>query len=322
MSENQDFITCCPACHTSFRVTQELMEIASGAVRCGACLRVFQAIGQIVEEQEEIEAVSTFSEPSEPSDSDEIESWYWSEWDLYVDEAFSQLHVPREVAPAEQVQIYDPGTGAIDQDVADSVEESSHEVPEATQDAEHHELQTLVSKLDLQVDPESLVAGHVSPGIHPVWYAAVLVLVLSGFLQFVWFNHDIYSQKAEYRPWYLGACSLFGCELAEYTNLSDLTTSNLIVRSHPDASGALIVDAIVRNSSNYRQRFPFLLLQFRDIENRPVAQRQFAPADYLAGELRGSRFIPRDTEVRFSLEIADPGNMALGYTLEVIQNLP
>ncbi|MBQ75400.1 MAG: hypothetical protein CMQ20_10320 [Gammaproteobacteria bacterium] len=319
MSENQDFITCCPACHTSFRVTQELMEIASGAVRCGACLRVFQAIDQVVEEREDAEAGGA---PPEPLDTNEIQSCYWLHWELYVDEVFSQIHVDQGTAHVEQVQTSDPGADAIDQGEADP--DDSYRVPEASADLdeEHDELKTLVSQLDLQDDPESLVAGHVPPSAHPAWYAAVLVLVVSGFLQFAWFNLDIYSQRVEYRSWYHSACNLFGCELAEYANADELTTSNLIVRSHPDASGALIVDAIVRNSASYRQRFPFLQLQFRDIENQPVAQRRFAPKNYLAGELRGMRFIPGETEVRFSLEIADPGKKALGYTLEVIQNIP
>lgn len=36
-------VTRCPQCQTSFRVTEEHLKIANGAVRCGSCLNVFQA---------------------------------------------------------------------------------------------------------------------------------------------------------------------------------------------------------------------------------------------------------------------------------------
>lgn len=39
----RNIITECPACHTRFQVTQGQLKIASGKVRCGACLEVFNA---------------------------------------------------------------------------------------------------------------------------------------------------------------------------------------------------------------------------------------------------------------------------------------
>ncbi len=36
-------VTRCPQCQTSFKVTEEHLKIANGAVRCGSCLHVFQA---------------------------------------------------------------------------------------------------------------------------------------------------------------------------------------------------------------------------------------------------------------------------------------
>ena len=157
---------------------------------------------------------------------------------------------------------------------------------------------------------------------HPVWFAALLVLVMSSLLQYAWFNRGIYAQQVEYRQAYLFVCAWIGCELPEYSNTAALFTSNLVIRAHPDAEGALIIDAIVRNSARYRQLFPVLQLQFQEIDNNLVAQRRFRPENYLAGELRGLRFIPGNTEVRFSLEIADPGKNALGYNLKVIQHRP
>ncbi|PWU27451.1 hypothetical protein DK254_26155, partial [Pseudomonas sp. RW407] len=38
---SDSFITQCPHCLTSFRVNQAQLGAANGAVRCGACLKVF-----------------------------------------------------------------------------------------------------------------------------------------------------------------------------------------------------------------------------------------------------------------------------------------
>lgn len=40
---SQTFITLCPHCNTRFRVSDEQLFAASGAVRCGACMQVFNA---------------------------------------------------------------------------------------------------------------------------------------------------------------------------------------------------------------------------------------------------------------------------------------
>ena len=44
MSELQ--VTQCPFCKTHFRLTQEQLQAAAGNVRCGACLKVFNALAR------------------------------------------------------------------------------------------------------------------------------------------------------------------------------------------------------------------------------------------------------------------------------------
>lgn len=42
------FVTQCPHCQTSFRVSRAQLAVAHGAVRCGACLHVFNAAQQLL----------------------------------------------------------------------------------------------------------------------------------------------------------------------------------------------------------------------------------------------------------------------------------
>ncbi|MBA4290752.1 MAG: DUF3426 domain-containing protein, partial [Pseudomonas sp.] len=46
----QSFVTQCPHCRTSFRVNITQLGAAHGAVRCGACLNVFNAAQQLREQ--------------------------------------------------------------------------------------------------------------------------------------------------------------------------------------------------------------------------------------------------------------------------------
>lgn len=47
--DNSILYTRCPTCSTAFKVTDELLAIAGGKVRCGACLAIFQASDYMLE---------------------------------------------------------------------------------------------------------------------------------------------------------------------------------------------------------------------------------------------------------------------------------
>jgi len=45
------FVTQCPHCQTSFRVSHAQLSVARGVVRCGSCLQVFNAAKQLLEQR-------------------------------------------------------------------------------------------------------------------------------------------------------------------------------------------------------------------------------------------------------------------------------
>jgi predicted Zn finger-like uncharacterized protein len=456
MNESPDFITRCPSCNTSFRVTSEQIDTADGAVRCGACLRIFQADEQLVSESTADSSDDLLIEadsPSGPSESRNSEFVAPSSEDS-ANEASLQRHTVSGLTTPEQTVPGQPMREELDQEIntnqhgrlerpeseeklsgnfvgvdnsvetsiqaaavsegvdeiryedkgsdeivpelngaeqinvkqseyevfnADEIEYEDISIEEDLGDHqenhdlladEWHEVEVVFDKftsveleekywqdweeylsdlneisnnqeseceddnaagplaqqethlipgLDLGHDPDELV-GELKreERLSPLWIVATIVLLISGSLQYLWYNKEVYAQDTSYRSYYLVMCDWIGCKLPEYRNRQNLVAKNLLIRSHPQIESALIVDAILRNSGQYRQKFPDLRLWFRDIENAPIAARRFSPADYLAGELRGLRFIPGHTEVRFSIEITDPGESALGYSLEVL----
>jgi len=52
------FVTQCPHCQTSFRVSHAQLSVARGVVRCGSCLQVFNAAKQLLEQHAGKEAVT------------------------------------------------------------------------------------------------------------------------------------------------------------------------------------------------------------------------------------------------------------------------
>lgn len=417
---DQDLVTRCPNCDTTFRITRAQLGAAGGAVRCGACLSVFHAPDHLmsVDEQQEtspdIDTSGDWSTQTGLIDSDEPARDEGDEASVVAPDGFTDEAQPdraeddwREDAGAgdepardESVDLeteeiagaddnLSPGTfnpqddqvvrdDAIDREddeEMDSMEEApgadmgsvlrddefagesrfdvgagasgasgsdpqdGGESPDAAENESkdgsydtgrdglpdfasvHEEFGDGRFDGDLDIEPDTVeIVEHPEPrpiGRRVIWGlgAVALLVLLAG--QVLWFNRNALSQDPELRGYFEQACRLLPCELPPYSDINALHTTNLVVRSNPGVSNALVVDAIIRNDAPWPQRFPRLVMKFSDIHNRMIAARTFSPDEYLGGELTGLKFIPARTEVRISLEIVDPGPDATNYSLLV-----
>lgn len=142
------------------------------------------------------------------------------------------------------------------------------------------------------------------------------LLTAGGLLaQYAAYNFDELARQDRYRPWFEQLCPNIGCTLPSKVDISQIRSSNLVVRSHPEFSGALIVDAILYNRAPFAQPFPLLEMRFADLGGQLVASRRFKPSEYLAGELAGQHEMPPQTPIHISLDILDPGPRAVNYSL-------
>ncbi len=153
----------------------------------------------------------------------------------------------------------------------------------------------------------------------PGWLWALLALLLAAGIvaQLAYYRFDSLSKRQPWRDLYTLVCPLLDCELPPLLDLQAIRTSNLVVRSHPQIQGALVVDAVLLNTAPFDQPFPSLLLSFSDLKNNPVASRLFAPRDYLQGELAGRKQMPSGSPVHIAIEIVDPGSEAVNYELHI-----
>ncbi|WP_120997645.1 DUF3426 domain-containing protein [Stutzerimonas urumqiensis] len=147
------------------------------------------------------------------------------------------------------------------------------------------------------------------------WMLAILLATLALVVQYVAYNFEALARQAEYRPWLERLCPSLGCELPPEIDIDAIKSSNLMVRSHPDFEGALTVDAILYNRAPFAQPFPALELRFADLNGKLLASRRFRPSEYLAGEMAGEAEMPPQTPIHISIEILDPGENAVNYSL-------
>jgi predicted Zn finger-like uncharacterized protein len=397
------FVTQCPHCRTRFRVTQDQLAAAHGAVRCGACLHVFNAPQHLLDKPpatpDAVTAPPPAAEGTAPVRKAPLDSvWIHDDLDLDsldLDEELARLEqeeqqsgpvVPVEPATAaavpaderwaeqlleesqpplsatdnapptgqeEPVQAMKPAVAEFDDSLSSRVEPDlgdAGQVEDEDEDEDDAQAETAVeppaSAGNLEPEPEpepehesepartsgrgpdeSLLALSDDP-LQLQWQApprpwgrwigwGLLNLLAAGALlaQYTSYHFEELARQDRYRPWFEMACPQLGCNLPPKVDVSLIKSSNLVVRSHPDFAGALVVDAILYNRASFAQPFPLLELRFSDINDKLLANRRFKPSEYLAGELAGQVEMPPQTPIHISLDILDPGQEAVNYSL-------
>jgi predicted Zn finger-like uncharacterized protein len=143
------------------------------------------------------------------------------------------------------------------------------------------------------------------------------ILLLGGLLssQYLWQRMELYSQLPQLRPLYEVACTYLNCALPQYADIDSIRSENLTVQTHPTLANGLMVNTVIRNSAEFEQPFPILVLSFNSVENSVIALREFTSAEYLDPGLRSTQAMPAETPVQIRLAIMDPGPEAVNYTL-------
>ena len=143
------------------------------------------------------------------------------------------------------------------------------------------------------------------------------ILLLGGLLssQYLWQRMERYSQLPQLRPKYEVACTYLKCALPQYTDIDSIRSENLTVQTHPTLANGLMVNTVIRNSAEFAQPFPILVLSFNSVENSVIALREFTSSEYLDPGLRSTQAMPAKTPVQIRLAIMDPGPKAVNYTL-------
>lgn len=399
------FVTQCPHCHTSFRVSHTQLSVARGVVRCGSCLQVFNAARQLLEQRTAKETAAPATPPVKPaaveappraisqkqwtaaeldledldkelarlerrdkrapgstgrrrednlsaqrdSLSDEQETWSDSLYSESPAERFeAAIHAPVEpFAPHEPVR--PPRTEPSLSLALEPLEPDDEPVAplrlEPVDEPDEH-LERLSATDDLDEEPEPAVVPRKKrerqePGIRAevlqdldddplqldwrkrrspwgrrlLWSLLILLAAAALAGQYIAYHFEELARQDQYRPWFLQLCPVIGCDVPSKVDIAKIKSSNLVVRSHPEFSGALVVDAIIYNRAPFSQPFPLLELRFADLNGHLIASRRFKPGEYLGGDLEGLGEMPPQTPIHIALDILDPGPKAVNYSL-------
>ena len=420
------FVTQCPHCQTSFRVSHAQLSVARGVVRCGSCLQVFNAAKQLLEqhagkeavtpvapaivqpappqpvvsepppvveapvddeppapraisqkqwsaseldldsldldeelarlEQREIQPTTEFGRQREESlsarrDSPEADETVWRD-SLFSARDDERLSEPDDQAepeiveaeplktartepslslepvdlddepPIPQLRLHDPiDPNARRERLSASVEPDDDELPSVEplrKKRERAEPGVRAEVLqDLTDDPLQLDwQKRRSPWGRRLLWSLLVLLAAAGLAgQYIAYHFDELARQDQYRPWFQQFCPQIGCTVPSKVDIGKIKSSNLVVRSHPEFSGALVVDAIIYNRATFSQPFPLLELRFADLNGHLIASRRFKPGEYLNGDLEGMAEMPPQTPIHIALDILDPGPKAVNYSL-------
>lgn len=283
MDENS-IITQCPVCLTQFRVTAGQLKIASGQVRCGACLHVFNAPKNSLS----ISLKQTNKEQDAPPRKSVAE----------------QTHKP-EPATTNPVKTPNPAIA-----------------PSAEEPGIHPATETNIPSLRDSIEAEAVILD--APGISPrpfplTWFlACLLALILLG-LQLFWFKRtEIYWAYPQIQSAYEIACQHLPCNIPPQQALELIQNQRILITPSPDYEDVVDLNLILFNGADFAQPYPALQLQFSDLKGRLVAQRIIQPQEYLQSDTQELQLMPIKQPLQITLGILSPGARAVNYQLDLL----
>ena len=99
-------------------------------------------------------------------------------------------------------------------------------------------------------------------------------------------------------------------------SLSPVQLYSRDLHEHPGVEDGLVLSAVLRNPDSQPRPYPLLEVSLTNAGNEIIAQRRFAPEEYLDRPEAGSGRFPADALLPLLLEFTDPGPEATGYQLE------
>ncbi|SEF69666.1 MJ0042 family finger-like domain-containing protein [Thauera chlorobenzoica] len=275
----------CPACQTVFRLRPEQLHAQGGKVRCGRCLRPFDAVAHKI-------APDTASAAEAPG------------------VLRRRRHPPAPAATPEPVS--DPASPL-------PGPQSGRRTPQPESGPPP------LSPAERPAPPEPprpqpRVRGRPQRPSPLVRIATTLALVLlTGTLgaQLLYlFRAEIARDLPGLRPLLASACARAGCTLPYPRDAQRIAIEATELQEEPGRPGEFVLYATINNRADYAQDWPHLELTLNDAADQALARRVLPPRDWLPPDHPAEAF-PGRSALGIRLPFSTPDMAPVGYRLYV-----
>lgn len=150
------------------------------------------------------------------------------------------------------------------------------------------------------------------------WVIGVCVMALALAAQSAYFFRVALAAHAPgLKPALQAYCNVLGCEIPLPSNAEQIGIESSSLNADADHANQVSLDALLRNRADYTQAFPALSLTLNDMQDRPLVNRIFLPADYLPPGEKMANGMAANRELAIELRM-DTGELRpAGYRVEL-----
>jgi predicted Zn finger-like uncharacterized protein len=337
--------TRCPYCQTYFKIHAEHLKRAKGKVRCGQCYKVFNSLGNLLEDlpvplsQNQPGNKTTTHRtlrPKPPSTkairatlvqpaSTEFRTGRTGTSRSYrsvASEASADVAVGRTATrpriKAELLRRKQPASRKFpfssQQD--DSLNLSRKDQISDVQTGVNSTARELIVHPSVQqrIPPKEKKTGGLSSLLG--WSIGLFLLLFFFLVQYSYFLRDDLAKHKELRPWIETICKFAHCNLPLQKDIRLIELTHREISVHPRVKNALLISAIMLNNATFAQPFPIMRIQLSDTAGTLIASRNFTPSEYLDADVNTRDGMPPGQPVQIMLEIADPGTDAVNFEFD------
>ena len=341
--------TRCPHCHTYFKISADQLKKAGGKVRCGQCTKVFNSLGNLLEQlpialsdRNKAAAQRPMAPPTvrapapiPPPPAARITAAATPKPAAAprppLPKPAAPLIPPRPAPKPIPAPTPKPAPAAPKIMARQSVEGGAPPVVDETKTpaAKNDDQETL--RLTDEDKIEDVPGGSFSavrdlvlyPGPrveappelfgNAFWGTGVAILLTIFILQYTYSMRDDLARYPELRPWVQKMCEIAQCDMPMQQNVDLIKLTHRDITIHPRVKGALLINAVFVNNASFTQPFPLMQITLSDMNGRIIAKRRFQPTEYLDADVNLRRGMMPNNPVQIVLEIADPGKDAVNF---------
>lgn len=276
--------TQCPKCLTVFNITQQHLDIAEGNVKCTQCKTIFDGLKH-----------KKIAIKSEPPELTEVVSDGQGNLETNAI-SISDIELPPFESAPSDIKI--------------------NSISPAQESDEYHKSQAgPLIYADLVEENRSIDTKK--SGIFSFFlFLLCSVLFMCLAMQITYAKRNDWAHHPEYGKYIHQLCNTSNlCHIKQRRAIDQFEIETRRIYSHPNVDKALVMSATFRNRASFNQPYPQLLISMSNVRGQEVASRLFKPEEYLSNQLNIQNGMDNGQSVNLSLQLADPGNQAVGFEI-------